>query len=86
MKNICGVVLKTKNEKTNFAELKILGRTCAEWVAGALGECVKFVDFAGDESLIPSVVRGSVQENKPYTVVLFADTPLVTKKTVADAV
>lgn len=86
MKNFCGIVLRTDKNLLGISEQKILGRSCVDWVALSLGEGAKIVDYYGDENNIPHFIRGIVDRGMPYTVVLFADTPLITKKTVSDAV
>jgi len=87
MKNICGIILRTDKNLVGISDEKILGRTCQDWVALSLGEGFsKSINFAYDESDIPKYIRQYIDKQKPYTVVLFADTPLITKKTVSDAV
>ena len=70
----------------NTADLEILGKTCHEWVKTALSDSyTATVPYDGFVSL-PSLVRRVVNPERLYTVLLYSDTPLITKKTVLDAV
>ena len=68
------------------ANVDILGKSMLDWVRLALGETeVSVADYRNDVEL-PLLVRPFVKEGYDYIVVLFSDTPLITRKTVLSAV
>jgi len=85
--NICGVVLRPVNNNLSGKALTnpLFGKSLIEWVKAALDDKCTVVDYDKDVE-IPKAVAGIVDANSVYTVVLFADTPLITKKTVLEAV
>lgn len=87
MEGVSGIVLKVPYPKMgNTADIEILGKTCMEWVKFALGDCYT-ADVVYDEGVpLPVLVRRCIDRESIYTVVLYSDTPLITKKTVLDAV
>jgi bifunctional UDP-N-acetylglucosamine pyrophosphorylase/glucosamine-1-phosphate N-acetyltransferase len=68
------------------SKIEILGKSMFDWVALALGDnpCTG-VNYS-DSVPLPALVRPYLDREMPYTAVLFSDTPLLTKKTVYDAV
>lgn len=81
-----GVILRVKNGTLGDVwDLPLMGKTVEGWVASAIGAPVKTVDASTIINLVDKL-RAVVDKNKPVTVVLYGDTPLVSKKTVADAV
>ncbi len=87
MEEICGIILNVSCPKIgNVAETQILGKTCHEWVKMSLGGAyAATVPYDGFTPL-PQAVRRYLDAEKPYTVILYCDTPLISKKTVMDAV
>ncbi len=87
MDNICGIVLKVSYPNMgDTSVIEILGKTMMEWVCFSLGD-----NFCGsvaysDSTPLPILVRPYVKKDTDYTVVLFSDTPLISRKTVLDAV
>lgn len=85
--NLFGIILKVSYESIgDTSAVELLGKTCLDWVSIALdGAPYKAVayDEKGD---LPLQVRPYLDLNYKYTAVLFSDTPLITKKTVAEAV
>lgn len=67
-------------------DVEILGRKMMDWVKFSLGENYYSECWYSDEVELPVLVRDYVDKDSAYTVVLFSDTPLITKKTVIDAV
>jgi bifunctional N-acetylglucosamine-1-phosphate-uridyltransferase/glucosamine-1-phosphate-acetyltransferase GlmU-like protein len=68
------------------ASVEILGKSMIDWVKLALGDApVSVADYRNDVE-IPLLVRPFVKEGYDYIVVLFSDTPLITRKTVLSAV
>ena len=88
MESLCGIILKVQNETLgDTSQTVLLGKTMGEWVALSLGEdaTVTMAEYdAGAE--IPQTAKRYADASKKYTAVLFSDTPLLTKKTVTDAV
>ncbi len=82
-----GIILRVQSERMgDTSRIEILGKTMFDWVALSLGNNeVSSVSYReGDE--IPSLVRTLLNREKTETVILFSDTPLITKQTVFDAV
>ncbi len=82
-----GIILRVQSERMgDTSRIEILGKTMFDWVALSLGNNdVSSVSYRdGDE--IPSLVRTLINREKTETVILFSDTPLITKQTVFDAV
>lgn len=87
MEEICGIILNVPCPKIgNVAEVEILGKTCHEWVKMALGTSYAATVPYDGFSPLPPAVRRYVDIDRPYTVLLYCDTPLISKKTVLDAV
>lgn len=87
MDEVSGIILKVPySNMGNTADVKILGKSCLEWVSLSLGDnSVSYVEY--DDSVpLPVLVRKAINAQSVYTVVLYSDTPLITKKTVLDAV
>lgn len=88
MESVFGIILKVHYESVgDTAATEVLGKTMLDWVKLSLGEEVTAVavDY-DDKTEIPAQVKHYADAGKKYTVVLFSDTPLITKKTVTDAV
>ncbi len=82
-----GIILRVKSERMgDTSSIEILGKSMFDWVALSLGDnSVSSVAYSeGDE--IPALVRPLLNRENTETVVLFSDTPLITKQTVFDAV
>lgn len=88
MESVFGIILKVHYESVgDTAATEVLGKTMLDWVKLSLGEEVTAVAVDYDDKLeIPAQVKHYADAGKKYTVVLFSDTPLITKKTVTDAV
>ncbi len=87
MDNICGIVLRVSYPTMgDTASIEILGKTMLEWVRFSLGD--SFCDSVAysDNTPLPLLVRPYVKRDSDYTVVLYSDTPLISRKTVLDAV
>ncbi len=66
--------------------IEILGKSLLDWVKLSLDGCdADIADFDADKEL-PALVKPHIKQGCDYIVVLFSDTPLITKKTVAAAV
>lgn len=84
---INGIILKVSSAKMgNTADIEILGKSMFDWVKVSLGEnpCTGLDYVEGDN--LPPLIRPYLNRDIPYTAVLFSDTPLITKKTVCEAV
>ncbi len=68
------------------ASVEILGKSMLDWVRLSLGDTEVSVTDYQAEVEIPLLVRPFVKEGYDYIVVLFSDTPLITRKTVLSAV
>ncbi|MCH5162794.1 MAG: hypothetical protein J1G38_04820 [Clostridiales bacterium] len=83
---INGIVLRVKSKALGeLGDISVLGRTLSDWVGGAFDVPFKCVDFARAVNAAEKL-RAAADRNKPVTVVLYCDTPLVTAKTLAAAV
>ena len=81
------IVLRTdRGEGKPNADTDLFGRSLAQWVVSAMRgmetDTVEYKD--GDDFLC--AVREKLSTVRPYTVVLYSDTPLVTYAAVSDAV
>ena len=87
MENVFGIILKVRYDSVgDTASTELLGKTMLDWVRLSLGEA-QFAAVEFDENLeVPLQVKHYADASKKYTVVLYSDTPLITKKTVVDAV
>ena len=85
--NICGLIMEVGYEKMgNTARIKVLGKSCLDWVALALRD-----DFSAsvpyrEDTPLPVLLKPFLKRDSVYTVVLYSDTPLVSRKSVLDAV
>lgn len=87
MDNICGIVLKVSYPVMgDTSTIEILGKPMLEWVSFALGKSFTDSVAYSDSVPLPLLVRPYVNRDTDYTVVLYSDTPLITRKTVLDAV
>lgn len=80
------IIIKTAYENLgNTAGVELFGKTMLQWVCSAVrGEFVT-VDYS-DKVEIPVLIRPYLNPEAEYTVVLYSDTPLITEKTVNQAV
>ncbi len=85
--NICGLILEVGYEKLgNTAHIKIAGKSCLDWVALSLKDDFSAsVPYREDVSL-PMLVKPFLRRDSDFTVLLYSDTPLISRKTVLDAV
>ncbi|MCL2061830.1 MAG: hypothetical protein FWH03_04305 [Firmicutes bacterium] len=81
------VILKVSYEKTgDTSAIEILGKSMLDWLALSLGDTpYQTTAFSADVEL-PLLVRPFINPDSEYTAVLYSDTPLMTKKTILDAV
>ncbi|MDE6029085.1 MAG: hypothetical protein K2F90_02040 [Clostridiales bacterium] len=83
---INGVILRVKNNNLgDLCNLPILGKTMEEWVAGTLNVKCQTIESSTVIN-IAEKLRPLIDRAKPITVVLYCDTPLITAKTVENAV
>lgn len=87
MEDFCSIVLKVKYpEVGDTAEIEILGKKMLDWVKLSLGDtCIAEADYDEDQT-VPLLIRPYLNTQYPYTVVLFSDTPLISKTSIIDAV
>ena len=87
MKKCSGIILKTSYENMGCtADIELLGKTMLEWVSlSLLGSPVTAIDYRTDVT-IPVLIRPYLDLDSEYTVVLYSDTPLITRKSVSDAI
>lgn len=85
--NICGIILKVSYPTLeDTSSIEILGKPMLDWVSFALGESYCGSVVNSDGLPLPVLVRPYLIKESEYTVVLYSDTPLITRKTVLDAV
>lgn len=86
-KKFCGLILKTTYEKMGeTSSVEILGKSMLDWVSLAFGETEWSVTDYDSSVELPTLVKPFIKEGYDYIVVLYSDTPLITKKTVYSAV
>ena len=87
MEEISGIILNVSYPKVgDTSNVEILGKTCGEWVKIALSDSYTASVAYNDITPLPQLVGRFLDTSSTYTVVLFSDTPLITKKTILDAV
>ncbi|MDE6201430.1 MAG: hypothetical protein K2M47_06110 [Clostridiales bacterium] len=83
---INGVILRVKNNNLgDLCNLPVLGKTMEEWVAGTLNVPCQAIESSTVIN-IADKVKQLIDRTKPITVVLYCDTPLITAKTVENAI
>ena len=82
-----GIIIKTSYDKMgSVGNIGILGKTMLEWVSLSLCD-MPYECIDNDESVaLPALIHDYLDMQKEYTVVLYSDTPLITRKTVSEAV
>lgn len=87
MEDVCAVILKVSYPAMgNTADIEILGKTMLEWAELSLsGMEIRHADYTESVTL-PVLLKPYLNTKKDITVVLYSDTPLISKKTVASAV
>lgn len=85
-KKVSAIVLLTSYDGIGeTASVEILGKKMLDWVLMSLSDySYKLTRYSDSDDLVPTL-KPFVDPASEYTVVLFSDTPLITKKTVADA-
>jgi len=84
------IILRTEHPALRAGrdgDIKLLGKTAQAWVAAAAGAACVVIDGpeAGETENIADLVRNYLTDSE-YTVVLYSDTPLATRRTVLEAV
>lgn len=83
---INGVVLRQKTKTLgSVGDIPVLGKTLTEWVGSALHAQYKAVEASPVVNMIEKL-QGAVDRKKAVTVVLYCDTPLVSQRSIAEAV
>ena len=82
---VSGIIIKTSYDKVGeTSSIQLFGKTMLQWVALAVQAPVATVRY--DEKLsVPLNIRSAIDPESDYTVVLYSDTPLITAKTVSQA-
>lgn len=86
-KDVLFIVLLYKNENMQVRapyDIEILGKKMWEWVAMAGDECDIVTTPCTEQSDIVSLVKPYVKPNHKQVVVLYSDTPLVSKSNVCE--
>ena len=82
------IVLNINNEKSNLSKptynVEILGKSISNWVVDAMQDYPVTVVNASIENDVTSVINPYLKESD-YVVVLYCDTPLITRETVDNA-
>lgn len=87
MDDICGIILKVSYPNMgDTSAIEILGKPMLEWVRFSLGGSYHDSIPYSDSVPLPILVKPYVRRESEYTVILYSDTPLITRKTVLDAV
>ncbi len=86
-RNYCGLILKTAYDKMGeTSHINILDKSMLDWVALSFSGVPYCVADYDESKALPELCKPYIQEGYDYLVVLFSDTPLITKKTVVTAV
>ena len=85
-KEVNGIILCVESERMgDTSRIEIFGKTMLDWVSLSLGDSriqtIAYVE--GDD--IPVILRSHLNPDVPETVILFSDTPLITKQIVFNA-
>lgn len=84
--NVFGLILNVEREKMgNTANIEILGKSMLQWVSVALGD-IPHSDINSVGGEVVKEIKPFIRKDSDYTVVLYSDTPLITKKTVGEAI
>ena len=87
MDDICGIILKISYPNMgDTSTVEILGKTMLEWVRFSLGGSYRNSVPYTESVPLPILVKPYVKKDSDYTVILYSDTPLITRKTVLDAI
>lgn len=78
-----GIILNVKNDADNFGA-DLFGKSMVAWVSSALKDDCKIVEYI-DGAPVTSAIRPHLSKVRPYTLVLYSDTPLVSRATVIAA-
>lgn len=82
---VSGIVLKTSYDNVGeTADVEIFGKTMLQWVSLAIKGTVATVSY-NENVPLPLNIRPYLDSESDYTVVLYSDTPLITAKTVSQA-
>jgi bifunctional N-acetylglucosamine-1-phosphate-uridyltransferase/glucosamine-1-phosphate-acetyltransferase GlmU-like protein len=93
VQDFCGVILRVDNpnfKRSPSYEIKIWGKSMLEWVSSVFWEePIIYADITGDEKSNVALIDKILKDNnfdRKYIAVLFSDTPLVTRRTIMEAV
>ncbi|HEY8423537.1 MAG TPA: DapH/DapD/GlmU-related protein [Clostridia bacterium] len=93
IQDFCGIILKVDNpsfKRSPSYDIKIWGKSMLEWVSSVFKEePFIYVDTAGDDKSDIKIIQNALNNNnyeREYIVVLYSDTPLITRKTILEAV
>ncbi len=83
---VCGIIIGTSYDGMGATRpIELFGKTMEQWVSLAVQGPVVCVEE--DSSLtVPQLIRSHLDPQFEYTVVLYSDTPLITAKTVSQAI
>ena len=83
---LSAIIVKTTHEKSGVnPNVQILGKTLVDWVKLSLPNCPYEIAVLDESRELPVALRPYVNIDSEYTLVLYSDTPLITKKTIMDA-
>lgn len=82
---VSGIIIKTSYDKVgDTAGIQLFGKSMLQWVALAVQGTVATVSY-NEKLTVPLNIRPYLDPESEYTVVLYSDTPLITAKTVSQA-
>ena len=85
MSKISSIMIITAYESVgDTSKIEYYGRSAGDWVRKAMPQPVVSVNY--EDKTIPTLIRPYLDMESEYVVVLFSDTPLITQKTVAQAI
>ncbi|MCL2847555.1 MAG: hypothetical protein FWE13_02230 [Firmicutes bacterium] len=84
--NLSAIIIKAVHEKSGVTpSVQILGKSMLDWVKLSLPNCPFEIALEDKKVELPVMVRPYINVESAYTAVLYSDTPLLTKKTILDA-
>jgi len=84
--DICGIILKVAYPNMgDTSQIQVLGKSMLDWVRLSLGDSFYAAVDYDPNAPLPRLLKPYIIPSQ-YTLVLFSDTPLISRKTVLDAV
>jgi len=84
--NLSAIIIKVTHDSSGVnPSVQILGKSMIDWVKLSLPNCPFELAQEDNRVELPVMLRPYINADSKYTAVLYSDTPLLTKKTILDA-